>query len=292
MNKGISRKEARRTIAAVEKARKAGHKAPFETVGKGEQSAIIVAAAGLGISPSTLRDRIGKGGPCERQHGLKVNWDVGAPKAKPVKSDPPVEVPTEPIALRRKANKAESRALEAERRAIAAESLRESVFRLSATPLDPPSWPAPKFDRGGKHPEAIILFISDIHMGEVISLDQMGGRNSYNKLIAGKRIARLFQSVVSLGTEHWSGLPPAVIYVVLGGDLVSGEIHEELAKTNDLLAIPAVRELSGHLITGLNLLLENFSCPINVLSVPGNHGRTTRKPEAKGFALDSYDTLL
>jgi len=32
--------------------------------------------------------------------------------------------------------------------------------------------------------------------------------------------------------------------------------------------------------------------PIDVYSVPGNHGRLTRKPESKGIAINSFDTLI
>jgi predicted phosphodiesterase len=130
-------------------------------------------------------------------------------------------------------------------------------------------------------------------MGEVVSLSAMGGRNSYNMKVACARLERYFQSVVKLGTEHWTGPPPDSIYLVLGGDLVSGEIHDELAKTNDLQAIPAVRVLAEALAAGLLLLRENFpAIPIHVISVPGNHGRTTKKPENKGFAINSYDMLV
>jgi hypothetical protein len=77
----------------------------------------------------------------------------------------------------------------------------------------------------------------------------------------------------------------------LGGDLISGEIHEELSKTNDLMSIPAVRELATHLISGIDLLLRSFACEVRVISVPGNHGRATKKPESKNFVMTSYDTL-
>jgi len=180
---------------------------------------------------------------------------------------------------------------DAERRAVRAEALRESVFSLTAQPLKPPSW-APKSAKRRAHGEAVVLFLSDLHMGEVIDLAQMNGRNSFNRKIARARLQRLFQRVVKLGTDHWSGPAPEVIYLVLGGDLISGEIHDELAKTNDLLALPAVRELTEWLISGIRLLLETFDCPIKIISVPGNHGRLTRKPEAKGVALHSYDTLV
>jgi predicted phosphodiesterase len=283
----LSEKEARRTVDAVQAAIKEG-----ET----RNQTFMAAANALGIAPSTIKSRVLEGGVIERLYGFKVSWPEikSIPEQSPRK--PATETPVEPVILRRLADrtsKAEARAIEAERRLIKAEALRESVFKLASDPPIPPSWPSdPKPKGNGKHREAIILFLSDLHMGEVIDKEQMGGRNSYNKTIAGKRLARLFNSAVNLGTKHWSGEPPAVIYFVLGGDLISGEIHEELAKTNDLLAIPAVKELAGHIIKGLELLLASFACEIKVISVPGNHGRTTRKPEAKGFALDSYDTLV
>jgi predicted phosphodiesterase len=181
---------------------------------------------------------------------------------------------------------------ELEKQAAADRTIREAVFKLSERPLEPPHWNT-KPSKGNKHRESIVLFLSDIHMGEVVSLTAMGGRNSYNMKIAAARLERYFQHVVKLGTEHWTGLPPDSIYLVLGGDLVSGEIHEELAKTNDLQAIPAVRVLAEALAAGLLLLRESFpAIPIHVISVPGNHGRNTKKPESKQFAVNSYDTLV
>lgn len=286
MNNGIFKKDARATITAIEKALKAGHKPLGMRVNPPERGAINVAAESLGVNRRTLLSRIAPSGACAK-HGLSVNWSLYAAK--------PEESAIDPIERRRLkdlAAKAEARATDAERMAVTAASLREGVYRLAATPPLPPHWNAAPRNADGKHQEAIILNISDVHMGEVISLEQMGGRNSYNKAIAARRLERLFQSVVELGTEHWTGPPPSVIYVILLGDMISGEIHEELSKTNDLLAIPAVRDLSGHLIAGLNLLLANFECEIRVVSLPGNHGRVTRKPEAKAFAVDSYDTLV
>lgn len=135
--------------------------------------------------------------------------------------------------------------------------------------------------------------LSDFHFGEVIELDHMGGVNSFNQKIARARAERLFKSVVDLLTEHWTGPPASILYVLVMGDMISGEIHEELAKTNDLLSIPAVRGVSECLIGGFELLLRQMpGLPIEVVSIPGNHGRTTRKPENKSFALDSYDTLV
>jgi hypothetical protein len=205
------------------------------------------------------------------------------------------DVPRDDIEARREQNRdmmQRKRIEELERQAAADRTIRESVFKLAERPLEPPSW-MPRPTKAHKQRESIILFLSDVHMGEVVSMSAMGGRNSYNMKIACKRLERYFQSVVKLGTEHWTGPPPDSIYLVLGGDLVSGEIHEELAKTNDLQAIPAVRVLAEALAAGLQLLRDSFpAIPIQVISLPGNHGRTTKKPENKGFAINSYDVLV
>ena len=171
-----------------------------------------------------------------------------------------------------------------------AETIRQSALRLSETMPEPPSY----VQSPGRpsNAEAIILMATDWQWGEVVDLKAMDGLNCFNVDIAGKRAERLFKSTVELATTYWSGPPPQRVIVVLGGDMISGEIHEELAKTNELASIPALKDVVGHVIAGVNLLLDNLDCPIDIITIPGNHGRTTRKPEHKRHALVSYDTLV
>ena len=48
----------------------------------------------------------------------------------------------------------------------------------------------------------------------------------------------------------------------------------------------------GYVIVGINLLLDKLECPIDVIIIPGNHGRTTRRPESKLYVLTNYDSLV
>lgn len=115
----------------------------------------------------------------------------------------PETEPVDHVQRRRDRNKEvlqRRRIVELERQAAADRTIREAVFKLSERPLEPPSW-NPRPSKGSKHRESIVLFLSDIHMGEVVSMSAMGGRNSYNMKIAGARLERYFQSVVKLGTE-------------------------------------------------------------------------------------------
>jgi predicted phosphodiesterase len=236
----------------------------------------VAAATLLNIPVNTFRSRLNE---AMRRGGKAIEPDK----------------PEDPIEVRRSKSREtlqRQKIEELEKAAAANRTIREAVLNLSERPLEPPNWnPKPSKSKGAR--ETIVLFLSDIHMGEVVDAQSMGGRNSYNMKIACARIERYFQNVVKLGTEHWTGPPPDAIYLVLGGDLVSGEIHEELARTNDLQAIPAVRVLAEALAAGILLLRNAFpAMPIHVLSVPGNHGRNTKKPEAKSFAVNSYDTLV
>jgi len=281
MTQHLDKTEAEKHVKRYEELIAEGH---LPLPHSGETSACGILAKSLRLNRTTLRDRLMPSGSYETQFGLKI--DAG-------KYSPAIVSIDDSLSHRKfadRAARAEARATAAERAAISSDILRESVFNLTSKPLRPSDWVMPPLTKG-KHKEAIILLISDIHMGEVVDLDQMGGRNAYNRQIAIARLRRLFEGIVALGTQHWSGQPPGVIYAVLMGDMITGEIHEDLAETNDLLSAPAVREVSQCLISGLNLLLKSFECPIEVISLPGNHGRLTKKPRMKDFAINSYDTL-
>lgn len=159
-----------------------------------------------------------------------------------------------------------------------------------AEPLEPVSF-QPREPSAKSLAETAVLVLSDLQWGEVIDLGVMDGLNSYNVEIAQERLERVFQTWADLLTTHWAGPPPERILLVLGGDLISGEIHEELAKTNGLLSIPALRDCAANICAGIRLLYEQVGVPIDIISVPGNHGRVTRKTESKLYAAHSYDTL-
>jgi hypothetical protein len=172
-----------------------------------------------------------------------------------------------------------------------AEDLRQSLFGLTSTPLTPAEFP---LKIGGKNPsrEISILFSSDFQWGEKIDLNQMDGMNTYDRDIAASRYHRLIETAISLSRKSNSGQNPEAFIYLRGGDSISGEIHMELAKHNDLLSIPALRDLASYEAGGLEILADELQCPIYVISCPGNHGRTTIKPESKGYVDTNYDDLL
>ena len=176
-----------------------------------------------------------------------------------------------------------------QRDAIGWDSIREGVLKLVTPPPRPVLIP-PKNTLIRHEGRTVIIHLSDLHCGERVSLDALGGLNRYNIDIFRQRMSRLAHKAVSLMTEHWKGKPPEKIVVIFGGDLISGEIHEELAKTNDALASPAVL-IAVETLAGVVEKLAAVA-PVDVYSLAGNHGRLTRKPESKGFVSNSLDTLI
>ena len=77
--------------------------------------------------------------------------------------------------------------------------------------------------------------------------------------------------------------------LALGGDLISGSIHEELRITNELTAHEQVRFVVEEISAGIRSLADKFE-RVHVASVPGNHGRNTLKDSAEQYSKLNYDT--
>lgn len=218
--------------------------------------------------------------------GAKV---AGKSKGKPKQDEGPPADPVEVARLKTQLATLRTQNKGLLERALKAEDLRAGLFGLTETPPEPVAFRTP--DGGDPSAETIVLFLSDLHWGERVTIEEMDGLNSYNLDIARARLGRYFQTVADLATKHWTGPPPARLILILGGDLISGEIHAELAKTNQAKALPATKDCASHLAEGIALLRRRLSCPIDIVSIAGNHGRSTLKPESKEAVETSYDTL-
>lgn len=190
--------------------------------------------------------------------------------------------------LRSEVDSQRSRADRAVKRALEAERIRESVFNLTAQPQAPPEWMVERTQASGA-PHTPVLVFSDSQWGEVIDRENMDGINEFDVPIAEERYRRLIERTVDISLEHLPKNRYSGIVYLRGGDMVSGDIHEELRETNELAAIPAVRSLVAAESWGLEQLASAFG-RVHVVSVPGNHGRTQKKPPYKRVQ-DNYDTL-
>jgi hypothetical protein len=182
-----------------------------------------------------------------------------------------------------------SRAAAAEKRQHEAERIREAVFGLKAAPLEAPDWLIERTASKGA-PHVPVLFTSDFQWGETIDRSEMDGVNEFSVAIAERRYRLLIERALDISLNHLSKNRYSGIVYLRGGDQVSGDIHQELRETNELAAIPAVRSLVTAEDWGLRQLADAFG-RVHVISVPGNHGRTSIKPPHKGIAASNYDTV-
>lgn len=174
-------------------------------------------------------------------------------------------------------------------RALDPRKVRSAIFGLAEQTPQPPDW---LIREGGKSkgPGIPTLFASDFHWSEVVNGSEINNVNNYNLKIAHQRARLLFERTIDLCFNHMVSPKYDGIVLALGGDMVSGDIHDELAETNELPSLPTVLDLSGVLIEGIELLRDKFG-KVFVPCVAGNHGRLSRKPRAKYRAHTNYDWL-
>jgi hypothetical protein len=138
-----------------------------------------------------------------------------------------------------------------------------------------------------------VALASDWHIEEVVFPECVAGRNAYNLEIAHKRAQRFFEGLRWLTDFSRTGFKLRDLILWLGGDLMTGFIHEELAETNELSPVETVLKLRDWLIVGIRYLLEDKQ--LECITIPcsfGNHGRTTPKRRIKTGAKNSFEWLL
>ena len=169
-----------------------------------------------------------------------------------------------------------------------AKEIREKAFNLSSMPLDPPLWLSGTPDNINGIPT---LFISDWHWGEKISDTEVSFKNSFNIAIARERAELCFQRFSDVYTKHIKTTAYDGCVLAMGGDMVSGTIHDELTETNEVEIMPAVVDCAENIISGIKILLKSFN-KVAAFGVVGNHGRTTVKSKFKKKVHTSYDWLI
>lgn len=163
------------------------------------------------------------------------------------------------------------------------------ITSLDDAKTKPPRWMAPPSK--GTHHGTVNLLITDTHFDEVVRPEELDGLNAYNREIAEQRLRRAFEGAVKLSRDYLRGVKYDGVCLMLGGDIFSGLIHEELRETNETDIMASVVHWVEPMEAGIELLAEAFG-KVHVVGVPGNHGRNTRKPRAKGRATDNFDWLL
>ena len=132
-----------------------------------------------------------------------------------------------------------------------------------------------------------VLPISDLHFGEVVQPQISFGFNKYNPEIAKNRLTKLFEENYRFASLYGCD----ELHILLLGDMISGEIHDELRETNAYTA-PKCVSLVNSLLTGLILEYAKLYKKVTVSCVVGNHSRTGKKLQAKNRSQDNYEHII
>lgn len=177
--------------------------------------------------------------------------------------------------------------------AVTADSLRNLIHDLNAG-LISNEFGSVKWleDKSEKPTSGIpLLMLSDIHFDEVVNPAQIQHMNEFNREIAVKRLQHTFNTTVRLLKKEISKPNYDGIVMALGGDIFSGNIHEELAETNEASIFQSMLVLLDVLVQGINLLKKEFG-KVFIPCVTGNHGRLHKKMRFKNRAFDNYEWIL
>ena len=142
----------------------------------------------------------------------------------------------------------------------------------------------------GNSVQSMIAPLTDTHIGDNVESEEMMGLNEYNIDIFNKRLYGWANQVITLAELRRNSAEVGELIVPMLGDMISGDIHEELARTNN-------DHCMGQMIRGANLISQALMLiaphfdKVRVPCVVGNHGRMTRKPPMKNKYMD-WDYML
>lgn len=169
------------------------------------------------------------------------------------------------------------------------------IFDVLSAATSTPLKPIKRYELSSGLREATAIFgLSDVHAEETVRKGETPVRNEYNLQIAEKSIGRFFEGARWLIDLHRQKFKIRSALCWLGGDLMSGHIHEELKERTSFPPIKTLLWLRPRIMAGIDRLLEDDQ--LEQILIPcsyGNHGRNTQK-SYRGVlgAWHSYEWLL
>lgn len=143
-----------------------------------------------------------------------------------------------------------------------------------------------------KNSLAVPLFLwSDWHVEEVVSPSTVGGKNEFDLGVAEKRIQQLGEKSIeyALSRSDEVDIPEAVVW--LGGDFMTGYIHEEMMPSNLLSPVETVLWVKPKIRALIEEVANAFG-KVKVVCNVGNHGRTNKKKWTHNANRNSYEWLM
>ena len=132
-----------------------------------------------------------------------------------------------------------------------------------------------------KHIQATAFILAgDWHAEEEVVAESVNHLNEFNLKIADKRIGMFFSNACRLLKQRAGNTDITQTVLVLGGDFISGNIHDELLAICQLPPMDAILWVQKRILSGITLIndtCKELGLPLLVVCKVGNHTRITQK---------------
>lgn len=164
------------------------------------------------------------------------------------------------------------------------EVLKQTVEAITPLPMVPYKPPV----GGGVNAElSAVMVFSDWHIGEYTDADEVEGFNSFSWAIAQKRVYYLTRKFINWIAVQRRAATINECVIICAGDLISGDIHQELQVTNEW-PVPVQNVKCAFLLAkAVAQLAPHFEKVRVEFMTTDNHSRRTKKPQAKQAGLNS-----
>lgn len=136
----------------------------------------------------------------------------------------------------------------------------------------------------------MVLLLSDAHFSEVVDPRVAMGL-SYNEDIAKRRIERVRDVAIRYKQLRETSYPIRKLTVAVLGDMLSGDIHEEL-EINNQNPLPVALVTLAYYLHDMAITLQKEFGDVEFVFVPGNHPRTTKKMRFKQRTTTNWEYVL
>jgi hypothetical protein len=172
------------------------------------------------------------------------------------------------------------------------DSMEEVLAAVKTAKVLPQTYHGPTKGLKVDSPVVQVAQVTDWHIGEVTDPDQTEGFGATNYEIATQRVGKFGAQLVQKAELARNAYQVDECHVLGTADWVSGDIHEELSRTNEFPA-PVAAVKSGFLLGSFIARLAPHYKQVTVdLITAGNHDRITRKPQSADGGLNSWGYVV
>lgn len=168
------------------------------------------------------------------------------------------------------------------------EDIKGAIQILEPLPPLPMKYPGKKAEAD----IAAVLKLSDWHIGERTDPLETEGFGRYNWSIAQDRVQYITQKFLGWVEVHRQAFRIPKLYILGEADWISGDIHEELRRTNEF-PIPVQSVKAGQLLAQTIATLAPHFPEVYLIEVGAdNHGRLQPRPQFKQKAQNSMSYIV